>query len=183
MYNFNEFDNNIKEALERLGVELRSIQTGRATPMVLDTVTVEAYGSKMQLAHLASVTIEDPKTLLVSPFDKSVLKDIEQAINDANLGLSVSSGSDGLRVHFPALTTDRRAQYVKLAKEKLEDARIRIRGLREVVKKEIESKAKEGEYGDDDKKRLLETMQTKVDSANNECETHFSKKEEEIMGQ
>lgn len=182
MYNFQELDNKLKDSKERLGVELKSIQTGRATPLVLDNVQVEAYGSRMQISHLASINIEDAKTLRVAPFDKSVLKDLEKSINDANLGLSVVSDSDGLRVIFPVLTTERRTQYVKLAKEKFEDVRIRIRGVREEAKKDIESKGKAGEFGDDDKKRLLDTLQNKIDSINGECEELFNKKEEEIMG-
>ncbi len=182
MYNFNDFDNNIKEVMERLMSDMKSIQTGRATPMVLDNVYIDAYGSKMQLSHVASVSLEDSKTLLVVPYDKGVMKDLEQGINDANLGLSVAAGSEGLRVIFPMLTTERRTQYVKIVKEKLEDARIKIRGVREEAKREIESKAKEGAYGEDDKKRFLDTLQSKVDSANDAAEQSFKNKESDIMG-
>lgn len=182
MYTFNNFDSEIKSAMERFALEMKSIQTGRATPMVLDNVYIDTYGSKMQLSHVASVNLEDAKTLLVTPYDKSVMKDLEQGINDANLGLSVAGGSEGLRVIFPMLTTERRTQYVKIVKEKLEDARIKIRGVREDAKKEIESKAKEGAYGEDDKKRFLDTLQAKVDAANDEAEAAFKSKESDIMG-
>lgn len=183
MYNFLSLDNKITEIFDRLQSDLRSIQTGRATPVVLDNVSVNAYGSKMSIAHLASVSLEDAKTLLVSPYDKALLKDIEQSINDANLGLSVAGGSDGLRVIFPMLTTERRTQYVKLAKERYEEAKIKIKLSREDSKKEIESKGKDGEYGDDEKKRLLDLLQSKVDNAHSECEAKLHKKETEIMGQ
>jgi ribosome recycling factor len=182
MYTFNNFDNEIKSAMERFSTEMKSIQTGRATPMVLDNVYINAYGSKMQLAHVASVNLEDAKTLLVTPYDKSVMKDLEQGINDANLGLSVAAGSEGLRVIFPMLTTERRAQYVKIVKEKLEDVRVKIRGIREETKKDIETKSKEGDYGEDDKKRFLDALQEKVDYANNEAENAFKNKESDIMG-
>ncbi len=182
MYTFNSFDEEIKNAMERLATEMKSIQTGRATPMVLDNVYIDAYGSKMQISHVASIGLEDAKTLLVTPYDKSVMKDLEQGINDANLGLSVAAGSEGLRVIFPMLTTERRTQYVKIVKDQLEDARIKIRGVREDAKKEIENKAKEGAYGEDDKKRFLDTLQAKVDKANSDAELAFKSKESEIMG-
>jgi ribosome recycling factor len=108
---------------------------------------------------------------------------MEKAINDADLGLSVSSDDQGLRVHFPALTTETRQKLVKLLKDRLEEARIRVRGLREEVNKDIDSRAKEGEYGEDDQHRYREEMQKLVDSANAELEGLFDKKEKEVMGE
>ncbi|MDQ5957220.1 MAG: ribosome recycling factor [Patescibacteria group bacterium] len=183
MYNFNELNTRIKEATDYFLQDLKSIQTGRATPMVLDNVLVVAYGSLMNISHLASVSIEDAKTLRISPFDKSVSKDMEKAINDANLGLSVASDGEGLRVIFPSLTTERRQQYVRLAKDKLEDVRIKIRAAREDSKRDIEQKGKNGEFGEDDRKRMLEDLQDKIDQANSLCEGYFTKKEEEILKQ
>ena len=106
--------------LEWLAGEYRSIQTGRATPQVLDLVHIDMYGSRTPVAHAASVTIEDPRTIRVSPWDKMIIRDIEKAINEADLGLSVSSDDQGLRVNFPALTTETRQKLVKLLKERLE---------------------------------------------------------------
>ena len=183
MYNFQNLDNKIADSVERLGNDLKAIQTGRATPMVLDNVYVEAYGSSMLVSHVAGVTIEDAKTLRVSPYDKGVLKGLEQGINDANLGLSVSSDSEGLRVIFPSLTTERRSQYVKLAKERLEEAKVRNKMAREESKKEIESSAKDGAFGEDDKKRFLDTLQNKIDAANGLSENMFEKKQSEVMGE
>lgn len=182
MYNFQNLDNKLFSSLDRLSNDMKAIQTGRATPMVLDNVYVEAYGSKMLVSHVAGVTVEDAKTLRVSPYDKSVLKGLEQGINDANLGLSVAGDSEGLRVIFPSLTTERRSQYVKIAKERLEEAKVRNKMAREEAKKEIESKAKEGEYGEDDKNRFLDTLQAKVDTTNGESESIFNKKQSEVMG-
>jgi ribosome recycling factor len=183
MYNFKEIDQKLEDIKAWLQTEMRSIQTGRATPSVLDTVYVSAYGSKMQVSHLASVVIEDAKTLLVTPFDKAVIKDLEQGINDANLGLSVSGGTDGLRIHFPSLTTERRSQYVKIIKDKLEEARVRVRSAREDAKKEIEKDGKDGVYGKDDEKRMLETLQNKIDQTNSQLEMSFQQKEIEVMGE
>ena len=183
MYTFDNFDKEIKNILERLILEMKSIQTGRATPIVLDNVHIDAYGSKMQISHLASIGVEDAKTLRITPYDKSVMKDLEQGINEANLGLSVASDSDGLRVIFPSLTTERRQQYVKIVKDQMEDAKIKIRSVRESSKKEIENKSKDGLYGEDDKKRFLDTLQIKVDKANLESTYLFQSKEKDILGE
>jgi ribosome recycling factor len=163
--------------------EYRTIQTGRATPQVLDLVHIDMYGSRTPIAHAGSITIEDPRTIRVAPWDKSVIGHMEKAINDADLGLSVSSDAEGLRVHFPSLTTETRGKLVKLLKDRLEDARVRVRALREETNKAIDAKAKEGEYGEDDQRKYREDMQKIVDTANQELEEQFQKKEKEVMGE
>jgi ribosome recycling factor len=181
-YNFSETNKNIDGAIEWLKGELRSIQTGRATPQVLDLVHIDMYGTRTAIAHAGSVHIEDPRTLRVAPWDKSIIGDMERAINDAQLGLSVSSDDQGLRVHFPALTTETREKLVKLLKDRLEDARVKVRAVREEANKEIDAKAKEGEYGEDDRMRYRAELQKLIDQANAELEELFSKKEKEILG-
>ncbi len=182
-YNFSQVESDKSKILEWLAGEYRSIQTGRATPQVLDLVHIDMYGSRTQVAHAASVTIEDPRTIRVSPWDKTIIRDIEKAINDADLGLSVSSDDAGLRVHFPALTTETRQKLVKLLKDRLEDARIKIRSLREDTNKDIDAREKAGEYNEDDRMRYREEMQKIVDLANAEFEALFEKKEKEVMGE
>lgn len=183
MFEFKDFDQKISDIKDWLASEFKSVQTGRATPVVLDNVYIEAYGSTMQLSHLASVTLEDAKTLRVSPYDKGGIGGMEKAINDANLGLSVSSDSDGLRVIFPMLTTERRQQYVKIIKERLEEARVRMKSAREDVKRKIENGKKEGDYGQDEEKRYLDSLQSKIDNTNSEFEVLFNAKEKDILGE
>jgi ribosome recycling factor len=182
-YNFNDVQKKKDDILEWLQNEYRSIQTGRATPSVLDLVHIDLYGARTPLAHTGSINIEDPRTLRVSPWDKTVISQMEKAINEADLGLSVSSDDQGLRVHFPALTTETRQKLVKLLKDRLEDARIRVRALREDTNKDIDARAKEGEYGEDDRTRFREEMQKIVDDANAELESLFERKEKEVMGE
>lgn len=182
-YNFSQVESDKAKILEWLAGEYRSIQTGRATPQVLDLVHIDMYGTRTQVAHAASVTIEDPRTIRVSPWDKAIIRDIEKAINDADLGLSVSSDDAGLRVHFPALTTETRQKLVKLLKDRLEDARIKIRSLREDTNKDIDAREKAGEYSEDDRMHNREEMQKIVDLANAEFEVLFSKKEKEVLGE
>lgn len=182
-YDFSK-TNTQKEAItEWLKAEYRSIQTGRATPQVLDLVHIDMYGARTPIAHVGSVTIEDPRTIRVSPWDKTVVGAIEKAINDADLGLSVSSDADGLRVHFPSLTTETRSKLVKLLKERLEEARVRVRALREDVNKNIDAREKDGEYGEDEKKRYRDELQRIVDASNTDLEELFQKKEKEVMGE
>jgi ribosome recycling factor len=169
--------------IDWLKSEYRSVQTGRATPQVLDLVHIDLYGARTQVAHAASVTIEDPRTIRVSPWDKSAVSLIERAINEADLGLSVASDTEGLRVHFPSLTTETRGKLVKLLKDRLEDARVRVRALREEVNKDIDGRGKDGEYGEDDQRKYREEMQKLVGEANQELEALFEKKEAEVMGE
>ena len=182
-YSFTKVEEEKLKIAEWLQAEFRSIQTGRATPQVLDLVHIDMYGSRTKIAHTGSIHIEDPKTIRVVPYDKGILGDMERAINEANLGLSVSSDAEGLRVHFPALTTESRGKLVKILKERLEEARIKIRGLREETNKDIDARGKEGEYGEDERTKYREEMQKITDSANAELESLFAKKEHEVMGE
>lgn len=182
-YNFSEVITQKNSIVEWLKSEYRSIQTGRATPQVLDLVHIDMYGSRTALAHAASITIEDPRTIRVAPWDKSVIGQMEKAINDSNLGLSVASDAEGLRVHFPSLTTETRSKLVKLLKERLEESRVRVRSLREETNKHIDAEAKDGAYGEDEKRQYRDEMQKIVDGANLELEDLFHKKEKEVMGE
>lgn len=174
-YNTQNFKTELKKIEEWLSKEYGQVHTGRATPVILDSIMVISYGSHMPIKNVAGITIEDPKTLRIAPWDKNQIKDIENAINDANLGLSVVSDSDGVRVIFPMLTTENRTKLAKVLKEKLEDARISIRKERQV---EID---KTEDLPEDEKKRAKEDIQKCVDDSNKNLEAIFTKKETEIM--
>lgn len=176
-YSFSHFGTQGKEIVEWLKREYTGISTGRATPAILDLVSVESYGSRTAIPHVASVTIEDPRTLRVAPWDKTQLKAIETALRDADLGLSVSVDDMGLRIFFPQLTTERRAQLVKVLKDRLEDARVKVRMLRQETQKDIEAEA----LPLDDAKRASDELQKKVDEYNSLLEDVFTKKEAEVM--
>lgn len=182
-YDLTQLKNNLAQVEEYLGGELRSIQTGRASPQVLDFVAIEQYGTRTPLAHVGSISIEDPRTLRVTPWDKAVIRDIEKAINDADLGLSVSSDEAGLRVHFPMLTTETRQKMTKILKERLEDARVKVRSHREDANKNIDAASKEGEFGEDDRKQYRDEVQKLVDNCNDTLAELYSKKEQEVLGE
>lgn len=180
MYDFKPFEKRLGEIEERLQKELASVRTGRATPAILDGVLVDAYGSRMPVNQLATISVEDARTLRVAPWNAADGKEIEKAILTANLGLSVSSDEKGVRVSFPELTTERRASLVKIAKEKLEDVRQMVRSARDDVWSDIQKKEKDGAMGEDDKFRAKEEMQKRVDETNKKLEELFERKEREI---
>lgn len=181
-YNFSNFKAELRKVEEFLGKEYSQLNIGRASPMVLDGLLVESYGSHVPIKNIASVSIEDPKTLRVTPWDKSQIKGIEKAIVAANLGLSVSPDEAGLRVIFPQLTTESRASLVKVLKDKLEEARIAVRRERERVWDDIQQKEKDGVLTEDDKFRGKDDLQKLVDEANKNLENLFARKEKEVMG-
>lgn len=175
MNNIQNFKESLKKIEEWLSKEYSQVHTGRATPIILDSITIENYGSRTPIKNIASITIEDPKTLRISPWDKSQIKNIENAIMQSNLGLSVISGSDGVRVIFPMLTTENRSRLVKVLKEKLEEARISVRKERQ---NEID---KLKDLSEDEVKRSKDEIQKCVDEANKNLEAIFDKKEIEVM--
>ena len=180
-YNFTPFKVKLKETEDWLKHEYSGIRTGRATPAILDGVKVEAYGTPMTVTQVASISVEDPRTLRITPWDMSLVKAVEKGVVSGDLGLSVTVDDKGLRVIFPELTSDRRAGLVKIAKQKLEDARIALRGEREKIVKDIDKKEKEGGMGEDDKFRLKAELQKMLDEAGKALDTAFSKKEKEIV--
>lgn len=180
-YNFSQFKQELKKIEDFLSKEYGQLNIGRASPMILDSVIVEAYGSYGPLKNVASISIEDPKTLLVAPWDKSQIKAIEKAILLADLGLSVATGDAGIRVIFPQLTGETRQKLVKLLKEKLEDSRIVVRKERERVIDEINKLEKEGTMTEDEKFRAKDELQKMIDEINNSLEAIFEKKEKEVM--
>ena len=182
MYDFNPFKKQITSTEEWLKKEFQQIRTGQASPSVLDGVKVEVYGAPMSLKEVASVMIEGARTLRVAPWDKGQIKEIEKGITLANLGLSVIADDQGLRVSFPELTTERRAEVAKAAKEKLEESKSQLRRHRDVVIKDLDAKEKAGGMGKDEIFRFKKDAQKLVDDCNKKLEGEFSKKEKELLG-
>ncbi|MFA5095212.1 MAG: ribosome recycling factor [Candidatus Paceibacterota bacterium] len=181
-YNFSSFKTEINKVAEFLSKEYSQLNIGRASPMVLDGISVESYGSHVPLKNVASVSIEDPKTLRIAPWDKSQIKEIEKSIISSNLGLSVAVDDSGIRVVFPQLTTETRQTLVKVLKEKLEEQRITIRKERERIWDEIQKLEKDGKMTEDEKFRGKDDLQKIIDEINRKLESIFEKKEKEVMG-
>ncbi|MBN2094374.1 MAG: ribosome recycling factor [Candidatus Zambryskibacteria bacterium] len=180
MFDFSELKNKSQEVEEWFSKELSVIRTGRANATILDLIRIEAYGSKMSIRELANITVESIKSVRIEPWDMNIGKNIEKAILSSNLGLSVSPFDKGLRVIFPELTSERRDQFTKIVKNKLEEGKISLRNLRDKTWKTIEDKEKEGGMSEDDKFRFKDEMQKIVDASNKKLEELAAKKETEI---
>lgn len=179
-YDFTKLKAQIKETEEWLQRELAGVRTGRAAPALLDSVRVDAYGARTPLSQIASVTVEDARTIRISPWDKSLSKPLEKALNDADLGVSVVVDDSGIRVVFPELTADRRTLLSKLANEKTEQAKVTLRGHRADAIREIDVAEKEGGMGKDDVARLKEEVQKYIDAGVVSLEAGAKRKQEEI---
>ena len=177
MYDLATLKTELKQAGEWLAKEYSQIHSGRAAPALLDGVHVEAYGQTTPLKNSASISIEDPKTLRVIPWDKALIKDIERALHASNLGFSIAVDDAGIRVIIPALTTETRNNLVKIAKERLEDARITVRKAREAKLAAL----KDQKLPEDVFVRAKDDVQKLVDEANSALEAHFKQKETEIL--
>lgn len=178
-YNFSEFNKRLKEAEEWVTKEFTSLRTGRATITLLDGITVESYGSRMGLNAVANLSVEDARSIRISPWDASQIKEIEKALINSSLGISPIVDDKGLRVIFPELTADRRVVLIKMAKEKLEDGRVRIRQEREKILKEIQ--ALEDEVGKDEVMRNKTEVEKLVKEANARLDELLTRKEKEIQ--
>jgi len=181
-YNFALLKAELKKTEDWLSEEYKGIHTGRATPAVLDKVQVEVYGAQQPIAHTAAIAIQDARTLMITPWDKTVLKEIEKAIVSSGLGLGVAATGEGIRVSFPELTSERRGALAKVVRAKLEDARVAVRREREKVWEDVQAKEKAGVIPEDEKFRLKEELQKLIDDANKKLEEIAERKEREIMG-
>jgi ribosome recycling factor len=179
-YDFSAVEKKFADTAEWLAREYRGLRTGRATPAILDSIMVTAYGSQSPLKQVANIATEDPRTLRVSAWDSSLVKEVERAITNANLGVGIIADSQGVRVSFPELTGERRKELIKVAKAKLEEARAGVRVARDEVWKDIQEQERAGAITEDDKYRLKDELQKKVDAANEKLEQVFKHKEQEM---
>lgn len=172
-----EFDKVINHLID----DLATLKTGRANPAILDSVVVEAYGAKTPLNQVSSVSIPEARSIVVQPWDKSIAKDIEKAIRDAGLGLNPVNEGDKIRITLPMMTEETRKDIVKILHQKIEDARIALRSVRESIKDEIVEAEKNKEFGEDEKYNLVELLEKKVGEYNDKIKKIGEDKEKEIM--
>lgn len=172
-----EFDN----ALEHYKKELKEIRTGRANASMIEEVQVEAYETKQPLQQLASISIPDPHSISIEPWDKSILKEIETALNNTHLGLSVVNTGDRIIGKVPPMTEENRKDVVKILGQKTEDARISVRQVRDKVKEEIIAAEKEAVLTEDEKYKFLEQLDEHVKKINDTLAQLEKEKEEQVM--
>lgn len=168
-------------ASEHFQMEAAKLRTGRAHPSLVEDILVEYYGSKTPLRQIASVTVPEPRTLVIQPWDQSSLQAVAEAIRMSDLGLNPADDGRVIRLALPQLTEERRRDLVKALNARAEDARVSVRNIREEIWKEIQSLEKEGRIGEDEKFSGKEDLQKEVDRWNAELESIRKKKEEEIL--
>jgi ribosome recycling factor len=165
-YDFSVFEKRVRETNEWLSRELSAVRTGRATPELFDGVRIESYGAQVPISHIAGVTVEDARTIRITPWDKGQIRDTEQSLREANLGVSIIVDDKGIRVAFPELTGERRQALTKIAKGKTEEARVSLRRARDEAWSEIQEKEKAGTLSEDEKFKAKDDLQKIVDTAN-----------------
>lgn len=170
------------EVVELVTEDLMSVQTGRAKPALVEDVKVEAYeGSVSLVKELASITAPDPQSILIKPWDPSVVKKIETAIQKSDLQLSPVVDNDQVRISIPALTEERRQELVKVIKQKVESGKAMIRQVRLEMKKEIDKSKDEDGVSEDDIHQMYDRLQEQIDGFNKNLDEMESKKEKELL--
>ncbi len=161
--------------------EYATIRAGRATPAVLDRITVDYYGCPTPLQQMAAISVPEPRTLLITPWDKSSLRDIEKAILTSDLGLNPQNDGSALRLNFPPLTEERRRELVKNVYKYAEEAKVAVRSIRRDALDKLKDMKKKSEITEDDLKNAEKKMQDMTDKACKEIDGISAKKEKEIM--
>jgi ribosome recycling factor len=171
----------MESALDAIRREFATVRTGKATPALLDSVRVDAYGSKMPLNQVATVSTPEASLLVVQPFDKTLIGDIERAIMTADLGLNPANDGNVIRVPIPALNEDRRKEYVKVLHKMAEEGRISIRHARRVVREEIHELVKAHEIGEDEGRGREDRLEKLTHEYADKVDELLKRKEEEVM--
>lgn len=161
--------------------EAAGIRTGRASSSLVEDIQVDYLGSRLKIKELATINIPEPRMILIQPWDKGGIPAIEKGIRDSSLGLNPVTDSNGLRLNLPALTEERRKEFIKLLKQKIEDARIKMRQIREDILKKVQAEVREKKAAEDDLFRAKEELQKIIDDFNKKIDDLFKRKEQELM--
>ncbi|MCI7686537.1 MAG: ribosome recycling factor [Eubacteriales bacterium] len=171
----------IQATKDNLKENLNTIRAGRANPALLDKVMVDYYGSPTPIKALANVSVPDPRTLLVTPFDPKSLSNIEKGINEANIGINPSNDGKVIRLVVPTLTEERRKELTKSVKKYGEEAKVAIRNVRREVNESLKKQQKDGELTEDDVKAALNDTQKVIDKAIKDIDEMVAAKDKEVM--
>ncbi len=171
----------LEEVLEGYQDELKNIRTGRANPSLVEDLEVDYFGAKTPIKQVASIAASDARSITITPWDKDNLVIIEKAVSESDLNVNPVNDGTLVRINFPALTEERRAELAKVVGKKTEETRIRIRKVREEAWDQIQKQEKDGEISEDDKFRNKDELQKAIDEYNKKVEEMAKKKEEEVM--
>ncbi len=171
----------MEKTLHFLKEDLNTLRAGRANPAILDKVVVDYYGSPTPLKNLSNISVPDPRTLMITPFDPKSIADVEKAINVANIGINPSNDGKVIRLAIPQVTEERRKELTKSAKKMGEDSKVAVRNLRREINDEFKKMEKGGELTEDDLKAALDEAQKLVDDYIKKIDSIVADKEKEIM--
>jgi ribosome recycling factor len=171
----------MEEALGAMRREFATVRTGKATPALLDTVRVDAYGTKMPLNQVATVTTPEPALIVVQPYDRSILGDVERGIRVADLGFNPTNDGNVIRVPIPPLTEERRREYVRMLHKMAEEGRVSVRHARQTARDEIKHRIKDHEVGEDDGHKEMDEVQKMTDQYIAKIDELLKHKEQEVM--
>ena len=173
----------MKKSLAALDTALKRVRTGRAHPSLLDNITVDYYGAETPLQQLGNISVEEGRTLTISPFDKSMIPQIERAIMTSDLGLNPSTSGSLIRLPLPPLTEETRRDLVKVVRAEAEQARVSLRSVRRDANSDLKELLKEKEISEDERKRGEDEVQKLTDKYVADCDTAAAQKEKEILTQ
>lgn len=176
-----QMDERMDKAIASLKKDFATLRAGRANTALLDKVQVEYYGSAMPINQLANVTAPEPRLLVITPWDKSALAEIEKAIMKSDLGLTPTNDGSVIRIAIPPLTEQRRQELVKMAKKMAEDSRVAVRNIRRDINEDIKKMEKSGDISEDESRRTQEKVQQTTDRYVGDIDKLLATKEQEIM--
>ena len=177
MYDDNEVKSKMEKVLENLDSRFTTVRAGRANPNILSGITIDYYGNPTPIQTIATVSVPEARQLMIKPFDKSLLKEIEKALFAAELGMAPTNNGEVIYLTVPELTEETRKNYVKQVKEMTEEAKIALRNIRQDANNAI----KKEEYPEDEEKMYLDDVQELIDKYNTKVDEKFKEKEKELM--
>ncbi|HLI95052.1 MAG TPA: ribosome recycling factor [Candidatus Baltobacteraceae bacterium] len=181
MADLKDAENKMQKCVESTRGEFASIRTGRATPALLDRLHVEAYGAAVPLKQVASVSVPDPRSLVITAFDRNTVGDIRKAIEKSDLGLTPNVDGNAIRLMIPPLNEERRKDLVKVVKKKAEDGKVAVRNVRHKLHDDLKTQLKDHKITEDESKRLQDQLQKLTDKFVKDIDQLVTAKEKEIL--
>jgi len=179
--NLNVFEDKMKKTISVLESEMKSVRAGRANPAILDKVSVEYYGAPSPLPQIANVSVPDARTILIQPWDATILGDVEKAILKSDIGITPNNDGKSIRLNFPPLTEERRKEIVKGIHKKGEDSKVAIRSIRRDAMEDAKTQKKNGEITEDDVKNIEKDIQKLTDNYVKDIDSIIAAKEKEVL--
>ncbi len=180
-FDLKKLDEKIEKSLHVLKEEMGTVRAGRANAALVDKVTVEYYGTPTPLKALANISVPEPRTLMISPFDPKSIPEIEKAINAANIGITPANDGKVIRLQIPQVTEERRKELTKIVKKLGEETKVAVRNLRRDANDKVKKMEKSGDFTEDDAKDTMDDIQKTIDKAVKDIDQIVADKEKEIM--